>query len=268
MSGAGGVSSVSSVPLAVLAAHLDLLLRTHETPDYPHALNGVQVEHCGPVRKIAAAVDVSARTIRAAVDAGANLILVHHGLFWGGLKPLTGPLYERVRLLLEHDVALYSAHLPLDVHEVFGNSRLLSRELGLDAAAGFARFENVQCGVRGASDITTADLLARLRSFAHEHGGSALATTMAADRRTRRWAICSGAGANAATLSEAVALGVDTLITGEGPHWSAVDAEESGLVIIYAGHYATETPGVRAVAQRLSVEFDLPWVFVAAPSGL
>jgi dinuclear metal center YbgI/SA1388 family protein len=259
---------MSGVPLAQIAAHIDALLRVHDVPDYAPALNGVQVEHRGPVTKIAAAVDTSARTIRGAVDAGANMLLVHHGLFWGGLQPLTGMHYARIRLLLDHDVALYSAHLPLDAHATFGNSFLLAREIGLDASAGFARHETIDCGVRGTSDVPTADILARLNSFAKAHGGSASASAITAGRQTRHWAICSGAGANADTIREAVELGVDTLITGEGPHWSAVDAEEKGLVIIYAGHYATETPGVCALAEHLSVTFGVPWTFIAAPTGL
>lgn len=259
---------MKGVPLASIAAHLDNLLRVRETPDYPPALNGVQVEHRGPVTKIAAAVDVSARTIRGATDAGANLLLVHHGLFWGGLQPLTGAYLARVRLLLEQDVALYSVHLPLDAHPTFGNSFLLAREIGLHPSAGFARHESIDCGVRGASDVETADLLSRLNVFASAQGGSAISSAIAQGRRTRHWAICSGAGVNADTLREAVTYGVDTLISGEGPHWSAVDAEELGLVVIYAGHYATETVGVRALAAHLSATFGVPWTFVAAPTGL
>jgi dinuclear metal center YbgI/SA1388 family protein len=259
---------MSGVPLKSIAAHLDALLRVRETPDYSPALNGVQVEHRGPVKKIAAAVDTSARTIRGAADAGANMLLVHHGLFWGGLQPLTGSHYTRVRLLLEHDMALYSAHLPLDAHPTFGNSLLLAREIGLEASAGFARHETIDCGVRGGSDLPTAELLSRLNVFAALHGGSAVASTITPDRRTRHWAICSGAGVNADTLREAVAHGVDTLISGEGPHWSAVDAEEKGLVVIYAGHYATETLGVRALAAHLAAAFRVPWTFIAAPTGL
>lgn len=259
---------MTGAPLAKIAEHLDALLRVRETPDYSPAMNGVQVEHTGPVIKIAAAVDTSARTIRGAVNAGANLLLVHHGLFWGGLLPLTGPLYSRVRLLLDHDIALYSAHLPLDAHETFGNSLLLAHELGLEAGGGFARHETIDCGVRGASDIATAELLSRLDAFAKSHGGSAISSALTPGRRTRQWAICSGAGVNADTIREAVECGVDTLISGEGPHWSAVDAEEKGLVIIYAGHYATETLGVRALAEHVSAKFGVPWTFVAAPTGL
>jgi dinuclear metal center YbgI/SA1388 family protein len=220
------------------------------------------------VKRIAVAVDTSARTIRAAADAGANMLLVHHGLFWSGLQPITGAYYTRVRLLLDHDVALYSAHLPLDAHETFGNSRLLAQAIGLEPGAGFARHETIDCGVRGPSDIATEELLARLNTFSKSHGGSAIASAMSPGRRTRHWAICSGAGVNADTIREAVDHGIDTLISGEGPHWSAVDAEEKGLVIIYAGHYATETLGVRALGEHLSAMFGVPWTFIAAPTGL
>jgi dinuclear metal center YbgI/SA1388 family protein len=259
---------MNGVPLATIAAHLDALLRVREIPDYSPALNGVQVEHRGPVTKIAAAVDTSARTIRGAVDAGANMLLVHHGLFWAGLQPLTGRHYSRVRLLLDHEMALYSAHLPLDTHPTFGNSLLLSKEIGLQAGAGFARHETIDCGVRGTSDLATAELVSRLNVFAGSHGGAAITSSIPPGRRTRHWAICSGAGVNVDTLREAAELGIDTLITGEGPHWSAVDAEERGLVIVYAGHYATETLGVRALAEHLSATFNVPWTFVAAPTGL
>jgi dinuclear metal center YbgI/SA1388 family protein len=259
---------MSGVELRDVAGELDTLLRTHEVPDYPPALNGVQVEHRGPVTKIAAAVDCSTRTIRGAIDTGANLLLVHHGLFWGGLQPLTGSFYSRVRLLLDHDVALYSAHLPLDAHERFGNSRLLAREVGLEPSAGFARYETIHCGVRGNCDLPTAELLERLRGFARTQGGDALASAIDIGRRTHCWAICSGAGAGVETIREATELGVDTLITGEGPHWSAIDAEERGIVIIYAGHYATETLGVRALAEYAAAHFALSWAWVAAPTGL
>jgi dinuclear metal center YbgI/SA1388 family protein len=259
---------MTGVALSAVVAHLDELLRTRDTPDYPPALNGLQVDHRGPVKKIAAAVDVSTRVIRTAIDIGANLLLVHQGLFWGGLQPLTGPFYSRVRLLLEHDVALYSAHLPLDAHPTLGNSALMAAELGLEPLAGFARYETVDCGVRGESDVTTVELLERVRAFSRSQGGDAIASLLPPGRRTRRWAICSGAGADVNTIREALQLGIDTLITGEGPHWTAVDAEDKSLVIIYAGHYATETLGVRALAERVATEFGVRWSFVAAPTGL
>lgn len=251
-----------------IAAEANTLLATSSVPDYPPALNGVQVGHRGPVRRIAAAVDCSLRTIRGAADLGANLLLVHHGLFWGGLRPLTGVHLQRIRALLDADIALYSAHLPLDVHPELGNSALLARELGLRPDAGFARYETVDCGVRGAADLDTADLVKLVTRWSAPHGHHTVSSEVPKGHRTRQWAICSGAGVTAATLAEAYGAGIDTLIVGEGPHWSAVEAVEHGLVIIYAGHYATETLGVQALAERLASTFGLPWSFVAAPTGL
>jgi dinuclear metal center YbgI/SA1388 family protein len=257
-----------ATPLSEIAANLDALLHTAETPDYKTALNGVQVGNRAPITRVAAAVDCSRHTIEQTIAAGANLLIVHHGLFWGGLQTITGPHLERVRLLIEHDVALYSAHLPLDAHETIGNSRLLAAELGLDPQEGYARHERIFCGVRGRSDLPTATLLDRCKAFAATHGGSAIASAMTEGRVTKHWAICSGAGAGIDTIAEAVALGVDTLIVGEGPHWTAVDAPEKGLVIIYAGHYATETLGVQALAEHVKSTFGLPWSWIPAPTGL
>jgi dinuclear metal center YbgI/SA1388 family protein len=254
--------------LSDITSYLDAQLGIPGTPDYATALNGLQVANRGTARKVAAAVDASQRTIDGAIAEGADLLLVHHGLFWAGLQPIVGPRYARLRALLDHDVAVYAAHLPLDRHPTLGNNALLARELGLTPSGEFARFESIAVGVRGTSDVATAELLQRAAAFAREHGGDARASAHQPDRRTRRWAICTGGGASAATLDEAVELGVDTLIVGEGPHWTAVDAPERGLVIIYAGHYATETLGVRALARDLETHFGLPWTFIAAPTGL
>lgn len=254
--------------LAELTEYLDGYLRIAEIPDYPPALNGLQVANRGEVNRIAAAVDVSHRTIEGAIAARADLLLVHHGAFWSGLQPIRGASYDRLRALLENDVAIYASHLPLDLHAELGNGVLLARELGLEPSGGFARHMGIDVGVRGESDVATSELIARADDFARHHGGSARATPAAGARRTRRWAICTGAGASADTLREAAGSAIDTLIVGEGPHWTAVEAEEAGLVIIYAGHYATETLGVAALARHVGERFDLPWSFVEAPTGL
>lgn len=254
--------------LASIAHHLDTLLRTADIPDHAGALNGVQVEHSGPVVRCAVAVDASLRTIEGAIAAGANLLVVHHGLFWSGVQPLRGRFYERIRLLLAHDVALYSSHLPLDLHPTHGNNPLLARALGLTPVAGFAPFQGVDVGVMGDEDIDTIVLADRLRPIAEQQGGHLIALGVESGRRTRRWAICTGAGASSDTLREAASKGVDTLIVGEGPHHTGVDAHELGIAVLYAGHYATETFGVRALGADLERTFGLPWTFVAAPTGL
>lgn len=253
---------------ATIAGFLDDLLRTSETPDYPGALNGLQLTNRGEIRRVAAAVDLSGRAIEGAIAADANLLLVHHGMFWGGLQHIRGAQYDRLTMLLGHDIAVYSSHLPLDAHPDFGNNVLLARELGLSPQRGFARYQGIEVGVQGPAEVPTEELAVRARAFAARHGGQAVVTPLEPGRLTRRWAICTGGGASAETLREAIAGGVDTLIVGEGPHWTAVDGPESGLAIIYAGHYATETLGVSALAAHLTDRFAIPHVFVEAPTGL
>jgi dinuclear metal center YbgI/SA1388 family protein len=238
-----------------------------KTPDYSPALNGLQLQNSGQVNRVAAAVDASQRAIDGAVAAKAQLLIVHHGLYWGGLQAIVGPRYARLRTLISHDIAVYSSHLPLDRHPVFGNNVLLARALGLVPTAGFAQFQSLPIGVRGTADVATAELAERAAAFAREQGGEARVTALSDGRRTRAWGICTGAGAGAETLDEAVSLGLDTLIVGEGPHWTAVDAPERGLVIIYAGHYATETLGVRALVEAVGQRFGIPWSFIPAPTG-
>jgi len=251
-----------------IAAYLDALLQTRETPDYGGAVNGLQLDSRSGVCSVAAAVDFSRRAIEGAVERGANLLIVHHGMFWSGVQPIRGAAYERLTLLLTHDVAVYASHLPLDRHPEVGNNVLLARELGLTPSAEFGRYKTVAIGVRGESDVGTAELVERAATFAAARGGAAIATPFSPHRRTRRWAICTGAGASSETLREAAELGIDTLVVGEGPHHTAVEAEETGIVVVYAGHYATETLGVCAVAGRVSAEFGVPWSFVEAPTGL
>jgi dinuclear metal center YbgI/SA1388 family protein len=260
---------LAGVPLQTVVAYLDGLLRTAEVPDYGGAVNGLQLANrAGAVGRVAAAVDLSRPTVSAAVQQGASLLVVHHGMFWAGAQPITGPSFERLHALVTHDIAVYASHLPLDAHPTLGNNALLAAELGLTPSAGFARYKTVDVGVSGEADVETAELVQRASAFAERHGGTVRHTSVEPARRTRRWALCTGAGASTESLREAAQLGVDTLIVGEGPHHTAVDAEERGIVVIYAGHYATETLGVQALAGELERTFGLPWSFISAPTGL
>jgi dinuclear metal center YbgI/SA1388 family protein len=254
--------------LSVIAAHLDQLLHTREIPDYPQALNGVQLENRGEIVKVAAAVDFSSRVVEQTIAVGANLLVVHHGMFWGGLRPITGHLYDRIAPLLRHDVAVYASHLPLDAHAELGNNVLLARELGLKPTAGFARYQAIDVGVQGVAKVPTHALVEQARAIARRHNGDVIATPLPDSRMTARWGVCTGAGADANTIREALDAGIDTLIVGEGPHYTAVEAADVGLAIIYVGHYATETFGVRALAEYLGSRFSLPWQFLEAPTGL
>jgi dinuclear metal center YbgI/SA1388 family protein len=256
--------------LAEVVAYLDVVLATADTPDYGGAVNGLQLENPGTVTRVAAAVDFSTRTVDQCVRSRCDLLLVHHGMFWGGVQPLRGPVYTRLRGLIEHGVAVYASHLPLDRHPELGNNALLARTLGLVPTGDFAPYKTISVGVRGESDLPTAQLVAALQRLAAEHRGQ-LRTAGRLDgggRRTRRWAICTGAGASSDTLREARDAGIDTLIVGEGPHHTFVEANDADdLVVLYAGHYATETLGVRALAERLQERFGLPWEFLDVPTG-
>jgi dinuclear metal center YbgI/SA1388 family protein len=254
--------------LGDVVAHLDALLDTASIPDYPPALNGLQVENSGHVTRVAVAVDFSLRAVEGAAAAGASLLVVHHGMFWSGLRPVRGTHYTRLKLLLEHDIAVYASHLPLDVHATLGNNALLARELDLEVSGGFARYQTIDVGVQGMCECATTLLVDRARRLARQHGGEVVVTPHDHDRRTHRFGICTGAGASSDTIREALAAGIDTLIVGEGPHHTGVEAADAGLVIIYAGHYATETLGVRAIGATLEREFGLPWSFLDLPTGL
>jgi dinuclear metal center YbgI/SA1388 family protein len=262
------MSAAAYASLDDVARHLDGMLRTSEVPDYPGAMNGIQVEHEGPVTRCAVAVDASLQTIDAAIADGANLLVVHHGLFWGGPHPLRGRVFQRARRLIAHDVAVYASHLPLDLHPTIGNNALMTRELGLTPSAGFAHFQSIAIGLMGDTDVESATLAERCDAMARREGGQLVAIGMTAGRRTRRWALCTGAGASSDTLREAAAAGVDTLIVGEGPHHTAVEAMELGIAVLYVGHYATETFGVRALGAEIERAFGIPWSFIAAPTGL
>jgi dinuclear metal center YbgI/SA1388 family protein len=260
---------MSSKPLTQVVEFLDEILLTSSTPDYPAAFNGLQLANSGSVTKIAAAVDFSSQSIKAAIAEEANLIIVHHGMFWAGAQPLVGPSYTRLRQLLDADIAVYSSHLPLDKHPQLGNNTLLAKALGLEPSQEFARFKDIFIGVQGTCDIDTSTLIERAQRFSRSAGGEAVVTPgIREDRRTQRWAICTGAGASAETLAEATQHKIDTLIVGEGAHWTAIDAMERDIAIIYLGHYASETLGVQALAAEVARHFDLSWTNISAPTGL
>ncbi len=256
------------VALDDIVRALDTELRTADIADYGGAHNGLQVANRGGVTRVATAVDASRDSIRDAAALGANLLLVHHGLFWSGVQPIRGVVYDRLRLLFDHDIALYSTHLPLDGHPVLGNNVQLARALDLVPTGEFALHKGVAIGVRGSTDLDTAALVARAGAYAAQYGGTVRTSLPPDGRRTRQWALCTGGGANSDTLREARELGVDTLIVGEGPHHTAVDAIEHDLCVIYAGHYATETLGVQALGAWLTTHFGLPSTFILRPTGL
>jgi len=253
---------MSQPRLAALVNHCDRLLRTTETGDYAGAVNGLQMANSGQVTRIAAAVDASLATIRLAIEARADLLLVHHGLFWGKTTPWTGARYELLRLLLQNNLAVYSSHLPLDRHPRLGNNARLAAALRLGRTTPFFPSHGQNIGLRAHRDIRLTDLAERLA----EATGAAPRLIPAGPARCRHIGIVTGGAGS--EIACAAAAGIDTFITGEGPHWTYALAEELGLNVLYGGHYATETFGVKALAAELAKKFKLPWVFLDHPTGL
>src|SRR5947199_10465087 len=248
--------------LTELVSYLDGYLRVAAVPDAPHAVNGLQVANRGTVSRVAVAVDLCEATVRLAAEQGADLLLVHHGLFWGGLQPLTGRAYRRVASLIANDIALYSAHLPLDLHPEVGNNAVLARQLGVSLRGEFGEEYGVRIGVWGEIDVPRHALERQLTAIT----GTTPRLLPFGPERVRRGGIVTGAAGS--MIAQAAAAGLDTFVTGEGPHHTFFDAEELKLNVFYAGHYATETVGVQALAGHLRDRFQLPWTFLDHPTGL
>lgn len=248
--------------LSNLTGYLDRYLKIKSIGDWPNAFNGLQLANGGSCRKIGAAVDACEPVLRLSVKSGIDFLLVHHGLFWGGVQPLTGAHYRKMKLAIDHGLAVYSAHLPLDVHPVAGNNALLCKALGFKKTAPFFFEKNQFIGLRTHQAIDRDALARRVEKAL----GSPVKLCPGGPRKASRIGVVTG-GAGA-EVAKAAGEGVDTFITGEGPHWSYTAAEELGVNVIYGGHYATETFGVKALAAHLSRRFKLPWEFIDHPTGL
>jgi dinuclear metal center YbgI/SA1388 family protein len=248
--------------LAVLVRHANRLLQVEEFQDWEGAVNGLQVENRGRVHRIAAAVDATRSTIRKAAAAGADLLLVHHGLFWSETRPWTGPRYEMIRMLVEHDLAVYSAHLPLDAHPKLGNNAQLCAAIGLKRLKPFFPAKGRLIGLRGEFGGRREELCRKLQRAT----GADVKLLPGGPPICRQVGVVTGGGGEDLLL--AAAAGVDTFVTGEGPHWTYAIAEDAGINVLYGGHYATETFGVRSLAAHLAKRFRLSWLFVSHPTGL
>lgn len=250
------------ISLQTIVTHCDKILRTAKIGDYDGAANGLQVENSGSVTRIAATVDASLATVKLAIAAEADLLIVHHGLFWTPRQPWTGNNHELLRLLVENNLAIYSSHLPLDAHPRLGNNAQLCAALGLKNLKPFFFSHGQTIGFKSWTRISRGELAKKLERATGAQpkvipGGKEICEHIGI--------VTGGAGAE---LQQAVDEGVDTFITGEGPHWTFALAEELGLNVFYGGHYATETFGVKVLATELARKFKTPWKFLDYPTGL
>jgi dinuclear metal center YbgI/SA1388 family protein len=230
-------------------------------PDYPGAMNGLQVSNNGTVSRIGAAVDAGLEPFRRAAAKGVDFLIVHHGLFWEPPRPFVDVSYDKLAVLIRSNLAVFSAHLPLDAHPEIGNNAMLARRLRLEPVQSFLPFEGRDIGLITRGGLARADLRRRLESlFAHvtaiEFGGA----------WPERIAIVTGGGASA--VGSLRAAGVDTLITGELKEHIYNVAQEEKLNLFACGHYATEVFGVCALAEELARKFDLPWEFIPTENPL
>ena len=249
--------------LAELTSYLDEYLKIGEIED--RSKNGLQVEGPVEVQRLAFAVDSSVAGFERAVELSADLLIVHHGLFWGDVKVLTGPLFKRAKTLILGNVGLYAAHIPLDVHQEVGNNVELARILDLELTGTFGDYHGTPIGVAGRPSAGVVERQAfvesvnsrlHTRCVVQAHGPAEIQTV----------GIVSGGAAG--MIDQAAGAGFDLYLTGETDHSYAHAAEEYGLNVVFAGHYATETVGLRALARHLEDKFGLGTMFIDLPTGM
>ena len=248
--------------LSEIVSYTDRFLRIREVGDWDNALNGLQIENSGRVTRIGAAVDVSTRVLTEAAKQNVDLLIVHHGLFWPGLQPIRGPLRRQLRLAFENDVALYSAHLPLDIHARVGNNAQLAAALGLKSAQPFLEEKGQPVGLKIRASVPRSELVRKLQKALN----GPVKVFGFGPKQARAIGIVTGAAGS--EIYRVADEGIDTFITGEAPHWAAVAAEEVGVNLLLGGHSATEVFGVKAPAAHLSKRFMEPWKFIDCPTGL
>jgi len=248
----------SPMELKELVDYLDQYLETNSFSDA--SANGLQVEGCGPVKRVGLAVDACLASILQAAEKGCNLLIVHHGLLWGEEIRLCGHTYRRVRSLIQADIALYASHLPLDAHPEVGNNIQIARRLSLSDVHPFGEYRGIPIGFQGCLEepIRLRDALAACS----EKIGPPKTVLQFGPEEIHRVGIVTGSASDAPIFDEAARSGIDLLVTGEPKQAAYNLAQEYGLNVYYGGHYHTETFGVKALGNHLTERFGLPTEFV------
>ncbi|MBX7157819.1 MAG: Nif3-like dinuclear metal center hexameric protein [Verrucomicrobiae bacterium] len=248
--------------LSKITNYLNNYLQHAHIADYSGAKNGLQLANNGRVSQVMAAVDANGLTVAKAIEARADLLLVHHGLFWNEEVLMVGARYGLFKAAMDANLAIYSSHLPLDAHPKLGNNVLLSKALKL--ASGKPAFEEKGTSI-GRLITTCCDRKELCRRLGRVLGGEPKLIA-AGPRVVRRLGVITGGAGN--RIYDVAKSGIDTFVTGEGSHWTFGAAHELKINLIYGGHYATETFGVKALANHVGQRFRLRWSFIDVPSGL
>jgi dinuclear metal center YbgI/SA1388 family protein len=244
-----------------LSHYLDNLLDIKEIKDSSNAMNGLQVQNTGDIKKVGLAVDLCMATIEKAVAAECNMMFVHHGMLWGGVKPIRGNFYDKVSTMMRENLGLYSAHLPLDMHPVLGNNKALADQLELSELEPFGEYGGQKIGFKGRLKTLSAE---ELGEKLEDKLGSPVKVIGSGEVQTI--GVVSGGAAD--ILSQAAVAGLDAYLTGEGCNHHYHEAIENECVLILAGHYATETGGVKAVGKHLAEQFGIKTEFIDYPTGI
>jgi dinuclear metal center YbgI/SA1388 family protein len=244
-----------------LVAHLDNLLDVASIDD--HVPNGLQIEGASTISSIAYAVDAAVTTVKAAVRANADMLMVHHGLFWEKQTRITGNVYKRVAPLIKNNISLYGVHLPLDCHQGYGNNVELARLFDLEITGRFAVYMGTEIGTLA----RTQKSLHRdqLKNIIEKKLGDEAVMLPFGPEKVRKIGIISGNAAGYA--EEAKRLGCSVLITGETDHVAYHMARDAGINLIYGGHYTTETVGLKALKRHIEDQFGISGKFISAPTG-
>ena len=241
--------------------YLDSYLDIRSFPD--DSANGLQVENSENVEKIGLAVDACHEAICKAGDASCDLLIVHHGLFWGSQQLIVDSHFQRVRALIMADMALYGAHLPLDAHSEIGHNRLIARLLALENIEPFALYRGKHIGVKGR--LKAPCICAEAAAAAEKAIGTCQGLLEFGPEKIHTVAIVAGSATDPGLFKELKLEGIDLFITGEPKHGAYHLAQEFGLNIFYGSHYQTETFGMKALGEHLNKLFAIPAVFIDAP---
>ncbi len=229
------------------------------------SLNGLQVERKNrEIRKVAFAVDACMESFKRAVSIGVDLLFVHHGLFWGRPYRLTGSLYRRISFLMGNDLALYAVHLPLDIHPEYGNNAGIARSLGLESVEAFGEYHGIKIGLKGSlPDYKSLNEIVPLIS---DDNTKPIGILPFGVEKVKTIGVVSGGASE--MVKQAIGEGLDLYITGDASHTVYHEALEGGINVVFAGHYATETWGVRLFKAKVEAELELETVFIDIPTGL
>jgi dinuclear metal center YbgI/SA1388 family protein len=245
-----------------LISFLDVELALSEFP-HDESVNGLQIEGKGIIRKIGVAVDACEFVFEKALEKNIDFLVVHHGLIWGGIKSVRGVLKKRIKTLLDADISLYACHLPLDWHPQYGNNAQLLKLLSIKKMGEFGEYHGKRIGYWGrtSKEMSVKDFLLHIddtlktKSFSVNFG-----------KKVKNVGVVSGGGWSA--IHDAEEYGIDTFLTGEPSHSAYTLAEEMKVNLVFSGHYATETLGVKAVGDMLRKRFGLTVEFIDHPTGL